>query len=205
MLHSSNMDTVRAFMIYLQKLSDITEEEFNKHLLPVCKVRRFAKKEVITRVGEMENHFNFIVKGMARKYYKKGHQEINVQISMEGHMMLCQESFHSRLPSEYTIEAIEPTTLVSISYEDAETMFASSQRMEHLGRVIVTYSMVIKDKWQMQLIKMTPRERFVSFVTKNPELMQRVPQKYLASYLNIKPETFSRFKHLIRNHQVSVE
>lgn len=205
MSHSSNMDTVRAFMIYLQKLSDITEEEFNKHLLPVCKVRRFAKKEVITRAGEMENHFNFIVKGMARKFYKKGHQGINVQISMEGHMMLCQESFHSRQPSEYTIEAIEPTTLVSISYEDAETMFASSQRMEHLGRVIVTYSMVIKDKWQMQLIKMTPRERFVSFVTKNPELMQRVPQKYLASYLNIKPETFSRFKHLIRNHQVSVE
>jgi len=199
------MDTVRAFMIYLQKLSDITEEEFNKHLLPVCKVRRFAKKEVITRAGEMENHFNFIVKGMARKFYKKGHQEINVQISMEGHMMLCQESFHSRQPSEYTIEAIEPTTLVSISYEDAETMFASSQRMEHLGRIIVTYSMVIKDKWQTQLIKMTPRERFVSFVTKNPELMQRVPQKYLASYLNIKPETFSRFKHLIRNHQVSVE
>ena len=49
MSHSSNMDTVRAFMIYLQKLSDITEEEFNKHLLPVCKLRRFAKKEVITR------------------------------------------------------------------------------------------------------------------------------------------------------------
>lgn len=205
MPHSSNMDSIRAFMTYLQKLSDITEEEFNEHLLPVCKVRRFAKKEIITRAGEMENHFNFIVKGLARKYYKKSSQEINVQISMEGHMMLCQESFHSRQPSEYTMEAIEPTTLVSISYEDAEKMFASSQRMEHLGRVIVTYSMVIKDKWQMQLIKMTPRERFVSFVTKNPELMQRVPQKYLASYLNIKPETFSRFKHLIRNHQVSVE
>lgn len=205
MSHSSNMDTVRAFMTYLQKLSDVTEEEFNKHLLPVCKVRRFAKKEVISRAGEMENYFNFIVKGMARKYYTKGNEEINVQISMEGHMMLCQESFHSRQPSEYTIEAIEPTTLVSISYEDAETMFASSQRMEHLGRIIVTYSMVIKDKWQMQLIKMTPRERFLSFVTKNPELMQRVPQKYLASYLNIKPETFSRFKHLIRNHQLSLK
>lgn len=198
MPHNSNMESVRSFMIYLQKLSDITEEEFNKHLLPVCKVRRFAKKEVITRAGDMENHFNYIVKGLARKYYKKGTEEINVQISMEGHMMLCQESFHSRQPSEYTIEAIEPVTLVSISYEDAEKMFASSQRMEHLGRVIVTYSMVIKDKWQMQLIKMTPRERFISFVTKNPELMQRVPQKFLASYLNIKPETFSRFKHLIR-------
>lgn len=200
MTNSDNLETIRSFMVFLQKLSDITEEEFNKHLLPVCTVRRFAKKEVITRAGEMENHFNFIVKGLARKYYKKGAEDINVQISMEGHMMLSQESFHSRQPSEYTIEAIEPTTLVSINYDDAEKMFASSQRMEHLGRLIVTYSMVIKDKWQMQLIKMTPRERFISFVTKNPELMQRVPQKYLASYLNIKPETFSRFKHLVKSH-----
>jgi hypothetical protein len=51
---------------------------------------------------------------------------------------------------------------------------------------------------------MSPRERFLNFVTKNPELMQRVPQKYLASYLNIKPETFSRFKHLLRNHTKAV-
>ena len=194
------MDTIRVFMTFLQKLSDLTEEEFNKHLLPVCKVRRFGKKEVITRAGEIENHFNFIVKGLARKFYKKNHHEINTQISLEGQMLLSQESFHSRQPSEYTIKTIEPTTLVSITYDDAEKMFASSQRMEHMGRIIVTYSMVIKDKWQMQLIKMTPRERFISFVTKNPELMQRVPQKFLASYLNIKPETFSRFKHLLKNY-----
>lgn len=200
MPHNNHMDTIRVFMTFLQKLSDLTEEEFNKHLLSVCKVRRFGKKEVITRAGEIENHFNFIVKGLARKFYKKNHHEINTQISLEGQMLLSQESFHSRQPSEYTIETIEPTTLVSISYDDAEKMFASSQRMEHMGRIIVTYSMVIKDKWQMQLIKMTPRERFISFVTKNPELMQRVPQKFLASYLNIKPETFSRFKHLLKNH-----
>jgi hypothetical protein len=58
----------------------------------------------------------------------------------------------------------------------------------------------LKDRWQMQLVKLTPRERFIAFVTKNPDLMQRVPQKFLASYLNIKPETFSRFKHLVKGH-----
>jgi len=60
--------------------------------------------------------------------------------------------------------------------------------------------MVIKDNWQIQLVKMSPRERFLNFVTKNHDIMQRVPQKYLASYLNIKPETFSRFKHLLKEH-----
>ncbi|MBL7724284.1 MAG: Crp/Fnr family transcriptional regulator [Chitinophagaceae bacterium] len=198
------MDSIKAFFHYLQKFSDITEEEFNKYLLPVCKVRRFGKKEILTKAGEVENHFNFIVKGLARKYYRKNHHEINTQISFEGQMLLSQESFHSRLPSEYFIEAIEPTTVVSITYDDTEKLFASSQRMERLGRLIVTYSMVIKDRWQIQLVKMTPRERFLNFVTKNPELMQRVPQKFLASYLNIKPETFSRFKHLLRTHKAPV-
>lgn len=187
-------------MNYLTKFTDVSESEFNKYLLPVCKIRRFGKKEVLTKAGEVENYFNYIAKGLIRKYYRKGTHEINTQISMEGHMILSQESFHSRQPSEYFVETIEPSTVVSITYNDLESVYASSPKMEHLARLLITYAMVIKDKWQMQMIKWTPRERFIHFVEKNPELMQRVPQKFLASYLNIKPETFSRFKHLVRPH-----
>ena len=194
------MDSVKLFYKYLKRFTDLTEEEFNQFLLPVIKVRRFGKKEVVLKTGEVENNFNFIVKGLVRKYYKKGHQEINTQISMEDHLILSQESFHSRTPSEYTVETIEPSTFVSITHDDLEKLYRQSHKMEHLGRLVVTFAMIIKDRWQMQMVKMTPRERFLNFVTKNPELMQRVPQKYLASYLNIKPETFSRFKHLIRGH-----
>jgi CRP-like cAMP-binding protein len=194
------MDSVKSFHKYLKGFIDLSEEDFNHYLLPVIKVRRFGKKEIVLKAGEIENYFNFIVKGLVRKFYKKGHQEINTQISMENHLILSQESFHGRTPSEYSIEAIEPTTFVSISYDDLEKVYRQSHRMEHLGRLVVTFAMIIKDRWQMQMVKMTPRERFLNFVTRNPELMQRVPQKYLASYLNIKPETFSRFKHLIRSH-----
>jgi CRP-like cAMP-binding protein len=194
------MESVKYFQGYLGKFIDLTEEEFNLYLLPVIKVRRFGKKELVTKAGSIENYFNFIGKGLARKYYRKGDQEINTQISYEGHLILSQESFHSRLPSEYFVETIEPTTFVSISYEDLEKVYAQSHRMEHLARLLITYAMVIKDNWQMLLVKMTPRERFLNFVTKNPQLMQRVPQKYLASYLHIKPETFSRFKHLLRSY-----
>lgn len=190
---------LKLFKEYLRRFADITDAEFDKYLAPVIRVRKFGKKEVITRAGEVENHFNFILKGLVRKFYRKNHHEINTQISIEGHLITSQESFHSRQPSEYVIEAIEPTVLVSITHDDLEKVYAQSHRMEHLARLLITYAMVIKDKWQMQLVKMTPRERFLRFVTKNPELMQRVPQKYLASYLNIKPETFSRFKHLLRS------
>lgn len=196
----SIMDTTRPFLAYLRKFVNITDDEFARCLMPIIKVRRFGKKEFVTKAGEIENYFNFVVKGLVRKYYKKSSAEMNTQISMEDHIILSQESFHSRVPSEYFIETIEPSVLISIKYEDLENVYSQSKKMEHLGRLIITHTMVLKDRWQMQMIKMTPRERFLNFVMKNPELLQRVPQKFLASYLNIKPETFSRFKHLLRNH-----
>lgn len=192
------MENVQPFVSFLRRFTPLTDEELYRILMPVIKIRQFRKKEIITRENEVENYFNFITKGLVRKYYRKDSEEINTQISMEGHLILSQESFHSRTPSEYVIEAIEPSTLVSITYDDLEKVYSSSSAMERLGRMVITYSMIIKDRWQMQMVKMTPRERFLNFVARNPELMQRVPQKFLASYLNIKPETFSRFKHLLK-------
>jgi len=200
MANTSSTDIIKVFFNYLQKFTSLSEEEFEHLILPVCKVRKFGKKEFLTKAGDVENYFNFIVKGLARKFYKKNAHEFNTQISFEGQMLLSQESFYSRKPSDYFIQAIEPTTVVSIAHMELEKVFASSHKLEHIGRLMATFSMVIKDNWQIQLVKMTPRERFLNFVTKNPELMQRVPQKFLASYLNIKPETFSRFKHLLRGH-----
>ena len=191
------MDNAGPFKNYLGKFVQLADNEFNEYLMPVIKIRKFAKNELLTKAGDVENYFNFIIKGLIRKYYQKGKHEINTQISTEGHIIHSQESFHMRSPSEYSIVTIEPSTVVSISYEDLESVFDKSKKMEHLGRLVITHTMMLKDRWQTQLLKMTPRERFLNFVTRNPELMQRVPQKLLASYLNIKPETFTRLKPLI--------
>jgi len=194
------METARPFLNYLRKFVNLTDDEFTRCIIPIAKVRRFGKREFLTKAGEVENHFNFVIKGLVRKYYKKNNHEINTQISMEGHIILSQESFHSRTPSEYFVETIEPSVFISIEHDDLEHLYSQSKKMEHLGRLVITHTMMLKDRWQMQMVKMTPRERFLNFVMKNPDLLQRVPQKYLASYLNIKPETFSRFKHLLRSH-----
>lgn len=197
------MENSRAFLQYLQKFIDLSEPEYRELLLPQIEIRKFGKKEKLCKAGDVENYFNFIITGLIRKYYQKGKEEINTQISYEGHIIHSQESFHSRQPSEYTVETIEPSKVVSIHFDNLQKLFSHSQKMERLGRLVTTHTMVLKDRWQMQLVKHSPRERFIQFVTRNPALLQRVPQKYLASYLHIKPETFSRFKHLLRNHHRS--
>lgn len=195
------MENIKLFFQFLHKFITLSEQEFEESIQPYTQVRHFKKKQIITREGEVEDFLNFVIRGLVRKYYKKGKEEINTQISTEGHIIHAQESFHSRTPSEYFVEAIEPSTLVSIRYNDLEKIYSGSHKMERLGRLVISFTMVIKDRWQMNMIKHTPRERFLDFVHKNPELLQRVPQKYLASYLNIQPETFSRFKHLLRERK----
>ena len=194
------MSAIKTFHQFLNKFIPLAQDEYDALILPCVVKRHFDKKSIITQAGEIEQYMNFIDKGLVRKFYKRENEEINTQISHEGHIIHAQESFHSRTPSEYTIEAIEPVELTSITYECLENIYSSSEKMQQLGRLVITTTMVLKDKWQSQLVKLSPRERFLSFVMKHSELLQRVPQKYLASYLNIKPETFSRFKHLIRDH-----
>ena len=105
------MDNTRLFFQFLYKFIDLSEEEFNELIRPYLETRNFKKKQVISEAGVVEEYLNFVVKGLVRKYYRKEREEINTQISTEGHIIHSQESFHSRTPSEYCVEAIEPTTV----------------------------------------------------------------------------------------------
>lgn len=196
------MEPLELFHSFLNKFVPLAADDFQAIIVPYIEVRHFKKKEVVTPTGETENYINFVGKGLVRKYFIKDANEIITQISREGQLIHAQESFYSRTHSNYTVDAIEPTTLLSLTHEHLETIYQTNASMERMGRLIVTYSMGINDRWQMSLLKMSPRDRFISFVQNNSELMQRVPQKYLASLLNIQPETFSRFKHLLRNPSV---
>lgn len=195
------VDLPDQFIKFIRQFGNISNEEVKKYLVPVIRVREFEKKQMIIRAGEVENYINFIVKGIIRKYYRHDNEERIVQLAIEGHLVSSQESLYMRTPSDYYIETIEPTTLISIANEDLEKIYQQSHNMERMGRLIVIHTMVLIDKRQMSLIKQTPRERFLNFVNNHPEILQRVPQKYVASFLNIKPETFSRFKHLIKNQR----
>jgi CRP-like cAMP-binding protein len=186
------------FLSFLNKFIPLSVDEYQTWIVPYIEVRTYRKKEVITQMGEVENYINFVGSGLVRKYFDRNGDEIITQISREGQIIHSQESFYSRTPSHFIIEAIETTSLLSISYDNLETIYSTNASMERLGRLIVIFIMVINDRWQMSFLKMSPRERFLQFVQNNLELMQRVPQKYLASLLNIQPETFSRFKHLLK-------
>jgi CRP-like cAMP-binding protein len=181
---------------YLGRFLMLSPEEWNMlgHLL---EVRTCDKKVKLVEEGETESHLHFVVKGLARKYFYKDKEEIITQLAKEGELISSSVSFLAGTPSDYIVETIEPTTFISLSRENIEELYQSNNRWQKLGRLVITELFLEKERWELERISYTTRERFVRFVSNNHELFQRVPQKYLASYLHIKPETFSRLKHLL--------
>jgi CRP-like cAMP-binding protein len=182
---------------YLSNYISLSEEEFD-FLASLFELRKFEKRRKLVVEGEVEKYLNFILQGLARKYFIRKNEEMVMQFASENEIICCYDSFLSGDPSNFSVEALEPMVVVSITLDSVEKLYDFSPKMERLGRLIATQEYLKKERFEYSRVRLTSQERFINFVRNNRNLMQRVPQKYLASYLNMKPETFSRLKHFIK-------
>ena len=191
---------INDLLTFLNRFIKVSGEEFAE-LIAWTEPRQFEKKTILTRPGDVEEYMYFITTGLIRKYFLKKDQEIITHLVKEGGIIGSGESFLTGQPSRYFVETLEPTTAFAISRLKLEEMYGSSKKWEKLGRIMTTQYFLVQEMRLMDNIRYSTRERFVKFMNENTDLLQRVPQKYLASYLNIKPETFSRLKHLMNPKQ----
>jgi CRP-like cAMP-binding protein len=182
---------------FVQQYVRLSEQEFNQ-FLPFFEVRRFAKREQVLQYGQTDDYLNLVVKGLLRKYVLTGKDEKTLQLAIEGKVIQSEISFHRRTPSTVIIDALEPSVLVSIHYDQVQYVLENIPAAEKIGREMMTYLFIRKDARYFAQLNNTVRQRFLHYLKHHPQMMQRVPQKILASYLEIKPETFSRLKHLLK-------
>lgn len=175
----------------------LTNEEL-LDLLQYCEFRKFDKKTIIVHEAEVDNYLNMVVKGLVIKYVRVKKRDVILQLATEGHVVHSEISFLTRTPSQVILETLEPTLLVSIRFDKMEKALDKYPQGERLGRLILTGMYVKKDEQRYNRLSKPMRQRFLDYLENHPHMLQRVPQKYIASYLNIKPETFSRLKHLVK-------
>ena len=193
----SNGDYYDALFEYLNRFVELSRVEFD-YLIPFMQVRIFEKRTVILQQGDVEDYLSVVIKGIVRKYVNSEKGEVTLQLATEGHVVQSEISFHHRNPSLVSLETIEPTVLISMHYDHVQQALEHIPHAEKLGRSIIMQMFIKKDARYFDQLKKSTRERFLDYMENHPHMIQRVPQKILASYLNIKPETFSRLKHLIR-------
>ena len=197
------MSEYYSLFVFLNQFIPVSVEEFSE-LKAATTIRHFAKSEQISKAGDTDDHLYFIVNGLIRGFFLKGKQQVTTSLICEGTITGAITSFFTGQPSRYFLQAMEKTTVLILSKNDLEKLYKSNRKWEKLGRVLITHFFLQREMHILDNIRFSVRERFVKFVNENPTLIQRLPQIYLASYLNIKPETFSRMKHLIHDKRKTV-
>lgn len=187
------MESYQQLYRYISQFVPLSNAELEQ-LTSFVIERHFKKKELLVKAGEVASMLFFISKGSLREYFVQNRQQFTTDIILEETISGGVSSFFTGMPSQYNLEAIEPVTVLCISKNDLEKLYISDVKWERFGRIITADFLIRQEQEILNRLKYTPSELFEYFFENNYELLQRASQKYLASYLAIKPETFSRLK-----------
>jgi CRP-like cAMP-binding protein len=189
-------------MILFEQIPLVKQIEFTAKELAVFEkyviVEKFDKKKKILQPGEEESFFRVVQKGLIREYYIFNKREINTQFAEKDDIVCSYTSYMSHQPSEYCIEAVEPSTVFSIKREGMDQIMTSGLKYIQFGKKISAIISLQKSTREMELLNYDAFGRLQHFRNIKPDLFLRLPQTYIASYLNISPETFSSLKKKLK-------
>jgi CRP-like cAMP-binding protein len=174
----------------------LSDEEFSL-LTGMLLFQEFPKKHILIKEGEIAQHLYFVNKGLIHQYFYSGKEMVTTDVVAEHTITGSVSSFLSGKPSHYYLETMEPTAVFIISKQRLEELYKKDIKWQRFGRILITHFLLQQEQHILDNIRYTIRERLVHFAAAYPALIKRVPQRRLASYLDMKPETFSRLKPLI--------
>ncbi len=162
--------------------------------------KHVAKNDFLSKEGEIGQYLFYVIEGVMRIFYLHDGEEICIGFSYNDTVICSYPSFISNQPSEYYIQALTDLKLLGINRDDFYAFLDSSRNMEKCWRMFTEEALLGKIKRETEMLTFTPEERYERLWKRSPHLFQLVPQKYIASYLGMKPETLSRVKrkHLLK-------
>lgn len=171
------------------------DDRETEHLLHYFKVNTVSKKEHLLKEGQVNDAVYFVAKGCLRQYYvnDKGMEQI-VQFAIENWWMADYISFDDRKPSQFYIQAVEKSSIISISHKDQLALFEAVPKLERYFRLVVQRAYAASLVRIQYMFTLTGEERYHQFLESFPAFVQRIPQYMLASYLGFTPEFLSKIR-----------
>ncbi|UWY28295.1 Crp/Fnr family transcriptional regulator [Flavobacterium sp. TR2] len=187
------MQQIRDNFELMAKLSDEDWNTFSSKLIR----QEFPKKTTILQTGHVENYLSFIEKGILRYYVPSENKDLTFAFVFDGEFTSGYDSFITRLPASYIIEALSDTILWSISHNDLQDIYAKTKIGNTIGRLASEGLFLKKSKRELSLLNDSAEQRYRNLFIEKPHLIQKIPQKYLASYIGITPQALSRIRKRI--------
>ncbi|KMQ66501.1 CarD family transcriptional regulator [Chryseobacterium angstadtii] len=184
---------------YLRANFEITEADWEIIASKMVE-KRFKKKDILLAPGEQENLLSFLSKGMLRFFIpteEDKDNDITYDFMFEKKFFSADESFLTRTPSLYGIEALSDIILYQFTYDDLQDIYKKTGTADRIGRIAHERLFLERSHRLYTFLRFSAKERYENLLKENPTLIQEIPQKYIASYLGITPQALSRIRRQI--------
>ncbi len=176
-----------------RKYSTMTHDELDA-LESILVPQKYAKGQMIINEGQVCDSIYYIERGLIRQFYFKNGKQITEHLGEDHTIFMCIESLFREEPTKLQVEAIEPTILYAIPKQKLEQVALHNVNIQILYRKILEESLIISQVHADLVRFETAQARYKRMCKLNPQVILRAPLVYIASYLQMTPETLSRVR-----------
>ncbi|MEL7529809.1 MAG: Crp/Fnr family transcriptional regulator [Bacteroidota bacterium] len=187
-MQNHDLQLLQKLVFTTQELSPPIWEEF----LQAWEEVSLGRRQFLTQPGEVERYLYVVLEGVQRGYCLQGEREITVAFTYAPSYSGIPESFLSQQPSAYFLETLTDSRFLRISRESLSKLCDKHHMVERWGRLIAEGVLIGLASRQREIMAFSAGEKFKAFMSRSRHLLQQIPHKYIASYLAMQPETFSR-------------
>ena len=166
-----------------------------ERLIDITSIRQYPRKKLLLREGQTSDHACFVLQGVSRAYYTSNGREITTRFMDEGFIITSWISFYTRQPGYEFIETLEDSVLACVQYNDLQQFYNDIPDFNIVGRKLAEHFFFLAEQRTQMLRKHKSGEKYQLFQDQHPGLIQRVPLKYIATYLGMSEETLSRVRN----------
>lgn len=177
----------------LEEKVAISESDW-KFISSKLHVKEFNKKDLLTSTSKVENKIYFIIEGVFRLFIELAEKDVTIDFGFPNRFLSSYSSFLTQTPSVASIQSLTKSKAIFITREDLHEIYKQTNAGESIGRIFAEDFFLYKSKRELSFMKDSPTERYLNLQKEQQQLIQEIPQKYLASYIGITPQALSRIR-----------
>lgn len=190
---TQNQEVNKVLFDYTESIATLTPEE-KQAIQDSIQIKEFKKGTFLLMEGDTLYMCYFIIKGCIREYYIKDGEEKTTNFFVEQDTISSMHGNTTKTPSKYFLECLEDVIVTTSSEEKEQEIFQRFPKFETICRIKMEEMLGEYQEKLARYITSSPEERYRHLQQNRPELLDRVPQYQLASYIGVKPETLSRIR-----------